>query len=261
MRYALIAVVTVALPALLIAFRSSGQASNQANRPGSPVLVELFTSEGCSSCPPADALLQQLDAAQEGGNPLIVLSEHVDYWNHIGWKDPYSSSFFSRRQSAYAHRFGLDSVYTPQMVIDGGTQFVGSDSQKAENAIQAARGQSKIPVRVTALLVQAPSVLTARVEAGPSDDAGELELYAALALNHAESNVAAGENSGRRLTHVGVVKALTKIGKVSRGEPFAQDIHLKIDAGADARNLRLIVFAQQPGQGKILGSAMQKLDH
>ena len=124
-----------------------------------------------------------------------------------------------------------------------------------------ARAENKIPLRVTALLVQAPSVLTARVEAGPVADAGELELYAALALNHAESNVSSGENSGRRLTHVGVVKTLSKIGKLAPGERFAQDVHLPIDAGSDARNLRLIVFAQQPGQGKIVGSAMQKLDH
>lgn len=229
----------------------------------SPVLVELFTSEGCSSCPPADALLQQLDRSQEiPGTQLIVLSEHVDYWNHIGWKDPYSSHFFSDRQSSYADHFGLRSVYTPQMVVDGTTEFVGNSGRSAKQAIEKARDRQKIPVRISAVTLENSGALVAHVEAdalSESSSAHKAEIYVVVALNHAESQVSAGENQGRRLTHVAVVQSLTRVGSVEKGKNFAQDVRVKLDPRTDRTNLRLITFVQEPGQGKVLGAALQRV--
>ena len=223
-----------------------------------PVLVELFTSEGCSSCPPADRLLQKLDQQPIPGAEIIVLSEHVDYWNHIGWKDPYSAHSYSERQSAYATRFDLDSVYTPQMVVDGATEFVGSDSSLAEKSFQKALRNPKIPLSLASISLDSSNTLHARLETGTLESSfglAKAEIYVAVALNHAESQVSAGENSGHRLVHVSVVRSLTKLGAVSQGQSFAGDAQIKLEPGSDARNLRLIAFLQEPRQGRVLGAA------
>jgi len=224
-----------------------------------PVLVELFTSEGCSSCPPADALLQKLDQQPVAGEEMIVLSEHVDYWNHIGWKDPYSARFYSDRQGTYARRLG-DDVYTPQMVVDGTSHFVGSDPTLANQALAKALTRPKVAVRLSSVLPGAASVLQAHLETGELQESfglREADVYVAIALNHAESQVSGGENSGRRLSHTAVVKSMVKVGKIRKGQTFVQDVQLKLEPGTDLRNLRLIAFVQEPGQGRVTGAAMQ----
>ena len=226
-----------------------------------PVVVELFTSEGCSSCPPADALLKRFDEQQPiSGAQIIVLSEHVDYWNHIGWKDPYSSKFFSDRQSAYSGNFGLATVYTPQMVVDGTAQFTGSESETAKQEIEKARSRQNVEVSISDVSFQS-GVVRARVHADRLADSGRsAEVLVALALNHAESQVLRGENSGRHLSHAGVVRQLVKAGSVDQARAFEGEVKLKLAHPGDAANLRVIAFVQQSGQKQILGAAVQKLE-
>jgi hypothetical protein len=204
----------------------------------SPVLVELFTSEGCSSCPPADRLLEKLDPQ------AIVLSEHVDYWNQLGWKDPFSSPAFTARQQAYSRIFNLESVYTPEMVVDGEAQFNGSDSRQAAEAISRGGHRKKADVRISRI----DAGLRVEVEAPP----GAAEVFLALAEDSAASQVSAGENSGRQLHHVAVVRSIQKIGSVKRGAAFHRVLELPRTAGAQ----RIVVFVQESGPGRISGAAM-----
>ena len=237
--------------------RATDSGRAPAKSPATPVLVELFTSEGCSSCPPADKFLQKLDQQPIPGVEMIVLSEHVDYWNHIGWKDPYSAHFYSERQDTYGKRFDLESVYTPQMVVDGVSEFVGSDAAAAEKAFSKAMARPKVPVHLK--LIAAGPRTVVHVEAGalgPSFGVEEADVYIALALNRAESQVSSGENAGRKLDHVAVVRELRKIGVLKRAQPFSQDLQLDPQLTS---NKRVIAIVQERQQGKVLGVAQLAL--
>jgi hypothetical protein len=190
---------------------------------------------------------------------MIVLSEHVDYWNHDGWKDPYSSAFFTDRQSAYARRLSSDRVYTPQMIVDGTSEFVGSNQTEAEKAFNKPLSAEKVALRLSAVSVDAWGALRARVEvpALPASGSAQADVWFAVALDHAESQVSAGENSGRHLTHTGVVKTLIKVGAVRRDQAFTHDVQVKLYPSVGAGNLRLVAFVQEPHQGRILGAALQ----
>jgi hypothetical protein len=226
---------------------------------GAPVLVELFTSEGCSSCPPADAWLGKLDGAQPiPGAQVIVLSEHVDYWNHDGWKDPYSSSFFTDRQNEYERRLGVREPYTPQMVVDGAAQLNGSDGRAIAGAIETARSHLKIPVRISSVFLANARTLRVHleVEALPADiKARKADIFVVVALDRAESHVSAGENKGRDIRHVAVAESIDKVGTVEKGKSFERDVLVKIKS-ADPANLRLVAFVQESDAGEIVGAAL-----
>jgi hypothetical protein len=226
-----------------------------------PILLELFTSEGCSSCPPADALLQKLDTFQPvAGAQLIVLSEHVDYWDHDGWKDPNSSAALTERQVAYESALGLKTPYTPQIIVDGTAVLGIGDAKQTSKMLQEAVGVPKIPVRIGEVTVEAgnPAVLRTRIEADGDSDKHSADVYVAVALDRVESQVLHGENGGRRLTHVAVVVQLTKVGRVKKGETFGETVHMKLKPGTDPKNVRVVVFVQEPGPGRLLGAAVRK---
>lgn len=213
-----------------------------------PVLVELFTSEGCSDCPPADRLLEQLDQAQPvPGAAIIVLSEHVDYWDRLGWKDPFSAHFFSERQEEYARRFRLDTVYTPQMVVDGETEFVGSNGRQALAAIGAAAKAKKAAVRISRL-----SGNTVRVEVDALPDRTS-DVYLAVVENTGASQVLRGENRGRNLHHVAIVRRIVPLGKCKAQTPFFRELTAN-EAGNGA--FRLVAFVQDGGNGAVRGAAV-----
>jgi hypothetical protein len=249
---------------VLFLFRATCEAQIRtaaAPKSATPILIELFTSEGCSSCPPADAWLKQIDVSQPiPGAQAIVLSEHVDYWNHDGWKDPYSSSFFTDRQNAYVHALGSSSPYTPEMIVDGATELHLENQAQVAQAFQKAAQALLLPVSIGALSVDgdSPSTLRAHIDADGTAARHGADVYAAIALNHAESQVLRGENGGRRLTHAAVALDLVRIGRLEKGKTFSQDFQTKLKPRLDPKNLRLIVFVQETGPGNIVGAALRE---
>jgi hypothetical protein len=220
------------------------------------VLIELFTSEGCSSCPPADVLLGRLDRFQPVPNAdLIVLSEHVDYWDDIGWKDPYSSHRSSLRQSDYARRFRLEGPYTPQMVVDGDAQLVGSDEHEALRVIGNAAKVTKIPVSLSAPRLEGTTSLAVHIDVKPTPSAVKpisgLVLIA-LADESDQSDVQRGENAGHVLKHVAVVRTLTQVGSVEGSSGFSKDVTVSTEK-ANLQNLRIVAIVQEGTAGRVLG--------
>jgi hypothetical protein len=221
----------------------------------SVVLVELFTSEGCSDCPPADELLRQVNGQRTAGGQLIVgVSEHVSYWNGLGWKDPFSSDLYTNRQNDYETHFGLDSVYTPQMVVNGREQFVGSDSRALQAALVAESQRKQIALRIDSGQTNDNSVtFTYKVSDLPAKVA--LQLVALLVDDMDQSSVLRGENSGRKLTHVAVARAFTPLGPLHEAGQHSITLPLppsfRSNPGAGHH---LVLFAQQGSGGPIVGS-------
>jgi hypothetical protein len=230
-----------------------------------PVLVELFTSEGCSSCPPADALLIQLDKNQPvPGAEVIILSQHVDYWNQLGWKDPFSSAEFSRRQQAYTESMEGNGPYTPQMIVDGRTEFNGSNGRKAQQAIADAARNPKATVKLTLspdregsphVQIYINGLDAAGVFGMSSGKAsGKADVLLAITESGLQSSVTRGENAGRTMPHSGVVRRLSSVGTATKAG-FSADQVISLDKSWKRENLRLVVFVQERGSRRVLGAA------
>jgi hypothetical protein len=230
------------------------RSSVQAQTARTPVLVELFTSEGCSTCPPADALLMRLEQQQPiAGAEVIALGEHVDYWDELGWHDRFSSHQFTDRQNEYGRRFKLESVYTPQMVVDGTDELVGNDEAKARRAIQKGAQGMMVGLRISGIAVDGQKV-TGTVSVAGTPPKGD--LYVALVDPADETRVRAGENGGKTLHHAAVVRSLVRVGALQNLAGGGAKFSLTVPADAKPSVERVVVFAQQAGQGAVVGAAM-----
>jgi hypothetical protein len=260
---ALICLSALAAMSLLHTRAQTSSAAPAATR--TPVVVELFTSEGCSSCPPADALLTKLFEGQPvGGAEVIAIEEHVDYWNSLGWMDPFSSIEWTIRQQQYAESFGSGSVYTPQMVVDGRSEFAGSRERQSEKEIAEAARRAKTDVAVTPDKPGADgkrkfTVCVGKLTGGTSGDTAELWL--AVTESKLQSAVTRGENAGEQLRHTAVLRMLRKIGvaDASKDLSFVGDARVRLDKAWRPENSRVVVFVQERKSRRILGAAAAEL--
>jgi len=236
----------VAILLALLGFASGGAAQAASERP--PVVVELYTSQGCSSCPPADQLLTELVMRPD----VIALSLHVDYWDYIGWKDPYGSPMNTERQRRYATELGLRYVFTPQIVVDGRTSIVGSDRAAVEAAIAETRTRDKA-VRIS---FRAENGGMAVIDAGPAPAAGATIWLAIYDKSH-ETEVKRGENAGRTIRNANVVRSFERMGTWT-GQ--ALEIPLNLGDAAARGRYGCAIIVQEGRSGPLLGAAVMMLD-
>src|SRR5260221_5080903 len=208
-----------------------------------PILIELFTSEGCSSCPPADALLQRLhEKSPLPGVQFVVLSEHVDYWNNLGWRDPFSDALFSDRQSRYGAR-----IYTPQAVIDGRVDVVGSDEAGILRAAKGAAAEAHGEIRLSA------GVHGVHVVAAGLPHHGPAQVMLAVVEDGLVSKVERGENAGRTLPHTAVVRALKGVAGVA-ASAAGWEGDIQVPADPSWKHPRPVVFVQDRESLRVLAA-------
>lgn len=238
-----------ALMALLASSSSAVASDSEAARV--PVLVELFTSEGCSSCPPSDDLLAELAAAQPlDGVEVVPVGLHVTYWDGLGWPDPFGHASYAERQARYAEAFGRDGVYTPQMVVDGATGFPGGRGRAAEAIRAAAAGGGKVPVALSVVRAT-PGAVDVEVKLPELQKVKDAELVLALTESGLSSEVRRGENAGRTLRHAAVARILQVLGPAKA----TATARLEIQPRWNRKALKVVAFVQERSRRRVLGVA------
>ncbi len=219
-----------------------------------PVVIELFTSEGCSSCPPADRLLARLENEQPVPQAdILVMEEHVDYWDHLGWRDPFSAASYTQRQQDYALAFGSEDVYTPEMVVDGRPGFTGSDGR---HALQAIRDSAAAPQATVSIHREGDSKIGISAGHFPAGTKN-VEIVVAITEDGLGNNVLRGENAGRRLNHAAVARSLASVAQFDarKSTEYNADLPLRLMPEWNRQKLRVIAFVQDRSSHRILGAA------
>lgn len=217
--------------------------------PPAPVVVELFTSQGCSSCPPADALWRRLGESPRWRERVVPLAFHVDYWDRLGWKDPFSSAAWSARQAAYARAFGSGRVYTPQAVVAGRAECVGSDEGDVAARVEAAERAARVRIGLRRV---SPSALGVAVAA--PDGGRALDVVLAIYERGRTTAVGSGENGGRTLHDAFIVRRLATAFSIAPGAASPErEVPLHLDPAWQGVALGAAVFVQDPVSRQIFG--------
>jgi hypothetical protein len=216
-------------------------------------VVELFTSEGCSNCPPADAVVAKIEK-ESAGKPIYILAFHVDYWNRLGWKDVFSSAAYSQRQNQYAHWLNLSSVYTPQVVVNGRTEFVGSEEGTLRNAIKTNLAKNALTqISLSDITIKQNK---AELQYQTQGKTANSVLLLAVVQKTAQTKVERGENAGYTLSHVQIVRGIESI--PLKGDKGSASIELQ--KGFDAHGSEVIAFVQNMADGEITGATKVALN-
>ncbi|HEX4475233.1 MAG TPA: DUF1223 domain-containing protein, partial [Polyangiaceae bacterium] len=245
-----VAAIAAAFIAISVGFSVAHRTARAAPAP-TPIVVELFSSEGCSSCPPADAFLRKLEQSQPvSGVAVLPLEFHVDYWNYLGWKDPFSKGEYSERQQRYAESLRNHQVFTPELIVQGTDVLEGADEDGATSTIRTA---AQKPLAHVDLALDGDTV-SVKVTGAPGDGADDVyDVWMAVTESALSTNVADGENRGRRLAHGPIVRNLVHVGRVSNGA-FAGQVTATLDSAWKRPHVKRVVFVQGNTSRRIVGA-------